>query len=164
MSSVNHSERLLHRRLRRIAVTAALSAGIGIAAGCGGGSSSTSSTTAATVTLTKTAFLAQANAICAKADPLLSEATAKLSRLRDKRQVVSIVERTYVPAIEAQVAQIRALGAPTGEQASVTAMLKVVLGDLHRLKSNPALVATDVFGDFAKVAHPYGLTACAPLS
>ena len=43
-------------------------------------------------------------------------------------------------------------------------MLRLVQADLNKLKSNPTLVATDIFGDFAKVAHPYGLTACAPTS
>ena len=40
----------------------------------------------------------------------------------------------------------------------------VVQADLRRLEADPKLVATDVFGDFANIAHPYGLTACAPLS
>jgi hypothetical protein len=69
-----------------------------------------------------------------------------------------------VPAIEAQIRAIRALGVPAGEQAIVTRMLKLAQVDLKKLKSNPALVNTDVFGGFAKVAHPYGLTACAPTS
>ena len=43
-------------------------------------------------------------------------------------------------------------------------MLKLAQADLAKLKRNPALVATDVFGPFARVAHPYGLVACAPTS
>ena len=80
------------------------------------------------------------------------------------RQVAAVVKGTFVPMIEAQITGIRALGVPSGDQATVTSMLHLVQADLTKLKSHPALVATNVFGDFAKVAHPYGLTACAPLS
>jgi hypothetical protein len=74
------------------------------------------------------------------------------------------VKGTYVPSIQAQITGIKALGVPAGEQATVTSMLGLAQGDLDKIESNPALVATDVFADFAKVAHPYGLTACAPTS
>jgi hypothetical protein len=56
------------------------------------------------------------------------------------------------------------LGTPSDEEAAVRSMLNLAQTDLNRLKSEPALVRTDVFADFAKVAHPYGLTACAPTS
>jgi hypothetical protein len=138
-----------------------LTASVG-AAGCG--SSSKTASTPTTPTITKAEFLAKANAICAKADPLLSAAGAKLETQPPKAQVAALVKRTYVPAIEAQVTAIKALGVPAGAQASVTSMLSLAQADLNKLESNPALVSTDVFADFAKVAHPYGLTACAPTS
>jgi hypothetical protein len=149
------------RRLARMVIAGALMAGLG-AAGCGGGSSTKSTPT--TATITKVEFVAKANAICGRADPVLSAAAAKLASHPTKAQIVSLVRGTYVPSIEGQIAAIRALGTPSGDQATVTSMLKLVQVDLSKLRSNPALVATDVFGDFAKVAHPYGLTACAPLS
>jgi hypothetical protein len=35
--------------------------------------------------------------------------------------------------------------------------------DLNKIKSNPALLASGAgFAEFAKLAHPYGPTACAP--
>jgi len=149
-------------RLSGLVIAGVLMAGLG-AAGCGSGSSSTTTSTQNTA-ITKAEFLAQANAICAKADPVLSVAGAKLASHPTGDQVVSIVKGTYLPSIEAQIAGIRALGAPAGEQAKVMSMLKLVEADLSRLRSTPPLVATDVFADFARVAHPYGLTACAPLS
>lgn len=132
------------------------------AAGCG--SSGKTASTSTTPTITKAEFLAKANAICGKADPLLSAAGAKLETQPSKAQVAALVKRTYVPSIEAQITAIKALGVPAGAQASVTSMLTLAQADLNKLESNPALVATDVFADFAKVAHPYGLTACAPTS
>ncbi len=153
------------RRPARAMLAGVLIAGLG-AAGCGSSGTTTSSTasTAAAPAITKAAFVAKANEICAKADPALSEATAKLATHPPAAQVVAVVKSTYVPSVEAQITSIRALGVPSGEQAAVTRMLTLVQADLNKLKSNPALVATNVFGDFAKVAHPYGLTACAPIS
>jgi hypothetical protein len=147
-------------RSARMLVAGMLIAGLG-AAGCGG---SSSTKTTAAPTITKAAFVAKANEICGKADPILSEAAAKLATRPPAAQVAGVVKSTYVPLIENQITGIRALGVPSGDQATVTNMLNLVQADLVKLKSNPALVATDVFGDFAKVAHPYGLTACAPLS
>jgi hypothetical protein len=153
------------RRPARVLIAGVLIAGLG-AAGCGGSSKTTSSSasTAAAPVITKAAFVAKANEICGKADPVLSEAAAKLAAHPPAPQVVALVKSTYVPSVEAQITSIRALGVPSGEQVAVTKMLTLVQADLNKLKSNPALVATDVFGDFARVAHPYGLTACAPIS
>ena len=66
--------------------------------------------------------------------------------------------------VEDKIDGIRALGAPSGDQATVTNMLNLAQADLNKVKSNPTLLAgnTNPFADFAKVAHPYGLTACAP--
>ena len=70
----------------------------------------------------------------------------------------------YVPSIQAQITAIKALGVPSGEETTVTNMLGLAQADLEKIKADPALIATDAFADFAKVAHPYGLTACAPTS
>jgi hypothetical protein len=132
------------------------------AAGCGGSSRSTTSTPPAAIT--KAEFVEKANAICARSDPALLAAGVKLASHPTDAQIAALVRGTYVPSIQAQITGIRALGAPAGEQATLTSMLSLVQADLNRLKSSPALIATDVFADFATVAHPYGLTACAPTS
>jgi hypothetical protein len=151
---------------RAMAFAGMLIVGLG-AAGCGGSTSGTTGSTKATpasAAISKAEFVAKANAICGTADPVLSAADAQLASRPTGSQVETIVRGTYVPSIEAQISGIRALGTPSGDQAAVAAMLKLVQTDLSKLKSNPMLVTTDVFGDFARVAHPYGLTACAPLS
>jgi hypothetical protein len=148
-------------RLWGIAIAGMLMVALGTE-GCGGGSGSTKST--ATTAITKAEFVAKANAICASADPALSAANAKLASDPIPAVIAAAVKDTYVPSVEAQITGIRALGTPSGDQATVTRMLQLVQADLNKIKSNPRLVTTDVFGDFAKVAHPYGLTACAPLS
>jgi hypothetical protein len=139
----------------------------GLASGCGQTghtSQSASAQTAPATSITRTDFLARANAICGSADPALAEAAAKLAARPSASQVAAVVKGTYVPMIKTQITQISALGAPSGDRTAVAAMLKMVQADLKKLQSRPALVTTDVFADFARVAHPYGLTACAPTS
>jgi hypothetical protein len=147
--------------MRALAIAVALIAGTGMAA-CGSSSSGKASTS--TPVITKAEFVAKANAICAKADPTLSAAEAKLETQPPKAEIAALVRGTYVPSIQAQIAAIRALGVPSGERASVARMLVLAQADLAKIESNPALIATDAFRDFANVAHSYGLTACAPTS
>jgi hypothetical protein len=148
-------------QLEGMVIVAALAIGLG-AAGCGGGSRSTTSTP--TTAITKAEFVAKANAICGKGDPVLLEAGVKLASHPTKAQIAALVKGTYVPTIEAQITEVKALGAPSGDQAAVARMFSLAQADLHTLKNKPTLVTTDVFADFAQLAHPYGLTACAPTS
>lgn len=149
-------------RLHQLATAGLLIAALGAAA-CG--SSSTTSTKTATVpAITKTELVAKANAICTSGNGPILAAGAKLAGHPSPGQVVAIVQKTYVPSIEGQIRAITALGVPAGEQAQITKMLQLAQADLNKLRRNPALVVTDVFGNFARVAHPYGLTACAPTS
>lgn len=142
-------------------IVAVLAIGLGVA-GCGGSSRRTTSTP--TTAITKAEFVAKANAICGRGDPVLLEAGVKLASHPTKAQIAALVKGTYVPAIEAQIIAVRALGAPPGDEAAVTRMFSLAQADLNTLKNKPTLVTTDVFADFAKLAHPYGLTACAPTS
>jgi hypothetical protein len=145
-----------------IAIAATLSLGVW-AMGCGGGGEATKSSASAPIS--RAEFVAKANTICASADPTLAAENAKLAATRPSpAAIAAAVKGLYAPSVEAQIAGIKALGTPPGDQATVTRMLQLVEADLGKIKADPKLITTDVFGDFAKVAHPYGLTACAPLS
>jgi uncharacterized protein with PIN domain len=146
--------------LGRIAMAGVLVAGV-TSAGCGSSSKTASTTTAA---ITKAAFVAKANAICGKADPELSAAGAKLESRPPQAEIAALVKTTYLPSIQAQITSIKALGVPAGEETTVANMLGLAQADVEKIKADPSLIATDAFADFAKVAHPYGLTACAPTS
>jgi hypothetical protein len=148
-------------RAWKVAACAMLVAAL-VAAGCGGGASSTKSTT--TAAISRAEFVAKANEICGSADPALSAASVQLASHPSPATAASLVRHTYIPSVEAQIAQIRALGTPTGDRATVARMLQLVQADLSKIKHDPRLITTDVFGDFAKLAHVYGMTACAPLS
>ncbi len=138
-------------------------------AGCGSSSSSTSSSSAAATSapaISKAVFLAKANAICVRGNAKSKAARAKLGASPSEEQIVSFVRGTEVPAVQAQIDQIRALGAPAGDQATVKKMLDLAQQAVGRVKVVPTILTTgeDVFAPFAALAHPYGLTSCAPNS
>jgi hypothetical protein len=163
LTFVNH-DLPLPRRLTGVAIAATLIVGLA-AAGCGSSSSSSKSTSTATTALTKSEFLAKANAICTTGQKQIDAANAKLGKNSSQAQITAAVKSSDVPSIQAQINRIRALGSPSGAQPTVTNMLNLAQADLNKVKSNPALlVKTNAFADFAKVAHPYGLKACAPNS
>ena len=113
----------------------------------------------ATTALTKAQFVARANAICTTGNNQIAAADAKLSKNPTKAQITAVVKTTTAPSIQAQINGIRALGAPSGDQATVTNMLNLAQADLNKVKSNPASLATggaSPFADFAKVAKTYG--------
>jgi hypothetical protein len=146
-----------------IAIAVTLVVGL-VAAGCGSSSKSTAST-ATTPALSKPQFLAQGNAICRQGNQRLAAAQDKAfgHNQPSQAQITAYVTNAFAPNIQSQISAIRALGAPPGDQATVTTMLDVAQADLNRVKSDPALLAgnSPPFADFAKLAHPYGLTACA---
>jgi hypothetical protein len=150
-------------RLAGMTIAVTMIAALG-AAGCGSSSKSSSkSTTTSTPAITKADFLAKANAICKKGNKLNDAAASKLGKSPSKAQITAFVKSTNVPSIQAQITAVRALGAPSGDKATVTKFLDLAQADLNKIKSNPALVAgkTNQFANFAKIAHPYGLKACA---
>jgi hypothetical protein len=130
------------------------------AAGCGGSSKSTS-----TPAITKAAFLAKGNAICTAGNRKLkaAEQHAFGNKNPDPARVTRFATTTFAPTIQGQIDAIRALGAPSGDEATVKKILDSGQKGLNTVKSNPALLAggRDSFANFRKIAHPYGLTACA---
>lgn len=149
-------------------VASALVLGVLCTAGCGssGGSGSTTTAAAPRSTISKSAFLAKANAICVKGNAASRAARAKLGASPTEEQIVAFVRGTEVPGVQAQIDAIRALGAPADDQATVTKMLDLAQTAVGRVKVVPTILTTgeDVFAPFAAIAHPYGLTACAPNS
>ncbi len=132
------------------------------AAGCGSSNSSSSTSTAA---LSKAAYVAKANAICNAGQQKQNAAQAALGKNPTQAQLTAYATDTVVPNIQAQIDQVKALGAPSGDEATVTQFLNLAQADLNKIKSDPSIIVTsdtDQFADFAKLAHPYGLTACDP--
>jgi hypothetical protein len=152
------------KRTTVVALTATLAFGL-VAGGCGGSSKSSTSKSATTAMLSKPQFLARGNAICARGNQSLGAADKALGNQPSQAQITRFVASTFAPDIQTQIDGLRALGAPSSDQAAVSNMLGVAQTDLNKIKSNPALLASGAgFADFARLAHPYGLTACAPSS
>jgi hypothetical protein len=138
-------------------------------AGCGsstGSSSSSASTGAQRPAIARSDFVSKANAICAKGNAANKAAGAKLGAKPTEEQIVTFVRGIEVPAIKAQIAAIKALGAPPGDAALVKRMLGLATGAVEKVRIDPTILTTgaDLFAQFARVAHPYGLTSCAPKS
>jgi hypothetical protein len=154
----------MQHRLRSAAMSVvAASLIVGFAAGCGSSSNSSSTSTAS---LSKPEFLAKANAICKAGNQKQGAAQSALGNNPSAAQITNYANSTAIPSIQAQIDGVRALGAPSGDEATVMNMLDMAQADLNKVKADPTLLAgnTDPFADFAKVAHPYGLTACDPSS
>jgi hypothetical protein len=150
-------------RRSRLAPIAAI-VGLAVAAGAAGcGSSSHTATSTSAPAITKTAFVTKANAICTHDNAHIAAAVAKLGKSPTKAQITAFAKSTFVPSVEAELNGIRALGAPSGDQKTVTNMLDLAKADLDARKSDSARLLGDPaqFANFADVAHPYGLTDCA---
>jgi hypothetical protein len=158
---------------RRRAVTVlsrptALAAGAALilaAAGCGGGGkSATSSASTAPAAPTKAEYVAKANAVCNATNGPLTATALKLASHPSPVEAGHIIAGSFIPQIKSQLSQIQAIGTPAGGQATIATMDRLLAGDIARIEKDPALAGPLAFDDFAKVAHGYGLTACAPLS
>ena len=161
--TIDWSRRSTPERWLKMGVATATALLVGLAAtGCG--SSSGTSTTTSTTAITKTDFLVKANAICTLGNKTLNKVGSKLGNSPSQAQITAAVKAAYVPSIQAQINGIRKLGAPSGDEATVTNMLDIAQADLNKIKADPALLVgkKDQFANFAKIAHPYGLTRCAP--
>jgi len=124
-------------------------------AGCGGSS---------TPKLTKAEFVVKANKICALGNAKLRRVEAGLGAQPSSEQISSFATNTYIPSIQDQINEVRALGTVESEEATITHMLDVAQEELDKVKAEPELLAKQPppFSGFASIAHPYGLTLCAP--
>jgi hypothetical protein len=157
ISAVSSRGARLPRKLTAVNALAATLVLALVSAGCG--SSSKSSTTAA---LSRPQFLAQGNAICERGNQSFAAADKALGNQPSRAQITTFVTSTFAPDIQSQIDDLRALAAPSADKTTVSNMLDVAQTDLNKIKSNPALLAGGSgFAEFAHLAHPYGLTACA---
>jgi hypothetical protein len=128
-------------------------------AGCGGSDDSTEQ-----VAQDKVVFLEKADAICAKGNQRVE--TANEEAFGDEpakpAEVEQFVQAELVPAVQAQVNQIRALPMPSGDEEEVEEMLDAAQSDIDKAKSEPNLAVENkpLFVDANALASDYGLTEC----
>jgi hypothetical protein len=156
------------KRLMTLLVAAAA---LALVAGCGGGDSN-SGTEATTGSLSKAEFLKQGNAICAKGNKEINEGFeefAKENGFSEKKQptqaqLTEVIETVVLPKVRGQVEGIKALGAPSGEEAQVEAITDAAEEALEKGEEDPATLASEKADPFAKAnekASAYGLVKCA---
>jgi hypothetical protein len=127
----------------------------------GGGSTASSS---------KEEFIKQAGAACSQESKnLLVDMTdyfeSRQSRgLPEKALIAKAIKATLAPVVEAEIAAIRELGAPTGDEARVEAMLTAQEAGLERLtalkQASDLGDAEVLFEDATRMLEAYGLKAC----
>jgi hypothetical protein len=137
-----------------------------LAAGCGSSGGSTS-----TASITKAEFIKQADAICAKGNKQIQteiQAYSKKVGLSGNTQptnaqVTEIANTILVPSVQSQHDDIGALGAPSGQESQVNAILAAVQDGIDQAKKDPTTLLKSNDTTFAKanqLAKDYGLTVC----
>jgi hypothetical protein len=145
-----------------LALVSILTVGL-LAAGCGSSKKTTTTTAAA---LTKAAFLKKANAICKRGNQQIGKVGQQIfspKKRPSQAQTMKFVTATVIPSVQSQIDQIRALGAPAGDQAKVNAIVTSAQSALDKGKKDPALLAGNGPGPFKKtnqLGRAYGLTVC----
>ena len=126
----------------------------GAAAGCGGEEA-----------LTKSEFLKEGNAICAKGSKEIEAAAEKAFGKKEpsKKAITKFAEDEAIPSVEDQVSGIRDLKPPKADEEKVKKILDAVDEALSKAKDDPSIFASgkDPFADANKQSAAYGLTKCA---
>ena len=126
----------------------------GAAAGCGGEEA-----------LTKSEFLKQGNAICAKGGKQIDAAAEKTFSKGEpsKKEITKFAEEDAIPNIDKQVSDLRELEPPKDDKDKVKKILDSADDALKKVKDDPAIFAAgkDPFADTNKLALDYGLKRCA---
>jgi hypothetical protein len=130
----------------------------GIAAGCGGGNDNSGTTT---TSLTKAAWIAKADAICKQGNQEINQAAQQQfgNQKPTESQVQQFTKDTLVPKVQSQVDQIKALGAPSGDEDQVSKLLDTVQADIDKAKSANN-IENSIFADGNALARQYGLKVC----
>jgi hypothetical protein len=146
-----------------LAVAATLTVGLVLVA-CG--SSNDNSTTSTTAALSKAAFLKQGNAICKKGNQQINAAAHKAfpkgsgkPTQAEKTKFAAIL----IPTVQTEIDGVNGLGAPTGDEAKVKAIVVSAQAALDKVKADPSILfqnSTDPFAKSNKLTNAYGLTTC----
>lgn len=135
--------------------------------GCGGGDSDTESSGSGDApALAKGEFIAQANAICDRADK--RQAAAYKTYLKENGEDKSkageekLVTDVGLPPIRLEIEELRELGAPVGDEDEVAEMLDALEAAVKANEEKPLSVytANSPFKAAEGQAKKYGLTKC----
>lgn len=132
------------------------------------GSAATGSETITTSSLSKAQFIKQGNVVCEKAHhPDKFEAAFRGFRskgLSEREAAIEALKVAIVPITEAQIAAIRKMGAPAGDEEAIETALDAQQQAVDKFKTvEPAEAGENPLEYFAgatKQLEGYGLNAC----
>jgi hypothetical protein len=136
-----------------------------IVAGCGGGGDE-----ASTSAISKAAFAKKAEAICQKGSERAAAAFVSFlkkqksdARHPSQADEEELVGKVLVPSVKREVKEFRALGAPSGDEDRVKAIIEALEEGVETAEDDPEAVASSsdaVFGIASRLAKEYGLEVC----
>jgi hypothetical protein len=136
-------------------------------AGCGGGESDDDGYPAGVARpLAKVEFIAEADRICHSTNVRIEAAADDLAAgPRDPRpaQVRRVVIGVAIPALEAEVRAIRALGVPAGDRQEVEAIVAATERGIDQIRADPAGVLDGpppALREAGRLARAYGSVEC----
>lgn len=144
-----------------VAVLVALAA---IVAGCGGGDDSDTSGS-----LTKPEFIKKADAICEEGNKSINTEVDEFAKEKGttpekmtKEQQEEFVEQVVAADIRSQAEEIGDLGAPSGDEKQIEAMVKAVEDGADEIEEEPKVLfgKANPLAEGTKLAKEYGLKVC----
>ncbi len=148
-----------------LAALAALALIAALVAGCGGDSETDRETTA---TITKAELIKQGDAICEKANEASESEAEEFAEENDftlekasKEQIEEAVGEVLVPNLNGQVEDLRALGAPEGDEDQVEEIFVSLEGAADEIDDDPGLVfEEETLKEPSELAEDYGFKVC----
>lgn len=133
--------------------------------GCGGGSDEANTGAA----ISKAAFIKKADAVCSGGNNRMEIAFAHF--LEEKKNVKhpsdadfeELVGKVLIPNVNREIKEIRAFGAPSGDEDRVNGFLEALEEGIETAQRDPKVVVSSseaVFGISSRLAKEYGLEVC----
>jgi hypothetical protein len=142
------------------AVAGVLAIGAIAAAGCGG-SDDNDSSGLETSDLSKSEWIAQANQICIEGDKDIGQQAGEFFNGKPTpAESTRFSHEVVLPSIQAQVAQIRELGAPEGDEEQVETMLEAVDEGLAKAETDSSALREGALDEGTALVQGYGATSC----
>ncbi len=135
-----------------------------LAAGCGGGDETTFPA-GVSRPIAKVAFLAEADRICHSTNARIEAAADGLTGPREPppAEVRRVVIGVVVPALEAELRAIRALGVPAGDEREVDGIVAATERGIDEIRADPLAAADGPppgLRRAARLAQAYGSQEC----
>lgn len=145
-----------------VVASCALLAAILVIAGCGGGDEATAS-------LTHAQFIKQGNTVCKKGEEERGEVLQSAFKLlkpgeeiKKRADQEALVLTALIPQYKKMTTGLKDLGAPSGEQEKVDAIIRAMEATTKHVEDDPAEAFKTVkpFASPNKLNEEYGLTNC----